>query len=164
MASSQWSTHTHHRTDYHFTTITTDLSPSLSLNPDPKEKVERERHRFWSYKRPQTSKRRGCSKKRDLGAFKGHLSFWVIGVELPLIFYTKKRKEKKKENTKPMIKILHCHWLNKDKYNLGKLNLTRLWVLVTIYVKEYKAFVPSYNLQKNKNTTFVPVCLSSISF
>ena len=26
--------------------ITTDLSPSLSLNPDPKEKVERERQRF----------------------------------------------------------------------------------------------------------------------
>ena len=34
-----------------------------------------------------------------------------------------------------MIKILHCHWLNKDKYNLGKLNLTMLWVIVKIYPK-----------------------------
>ena len=54
-----------------------------------------------------------------------------------------------------MIKILHCHWLNNDKYNLGKLTLTMLWVLVTIYVKEYKAFVPSYNLPKIKNKTLI---------
>ena len=39
---------------------------------------------------------------------------------------------------KYMIKMLHCHWLNNDKYNLGKLNLTRLWVLVTIYPKKKK--------------------------
>ena len=69
-------------------------------------------------------------------------------MKLPLIFYAK--IEKKNLNTKYMIKILHCHWLNKDKYNLGKLNFTMLWVLVTIYVKEYKAFVPSYNLPKIK--------------
>ena len=30
------------------------------------------------------------SKKRFLGAFSRHLSFWVSGVKLPLIFYTKK--------------------------------------------------------------------------
>ena len=56
-----------------------------------------------------------------------------------------------------MIEILHCYWLNKDKYNIGKLNLTMLWVLVTIHVKEYKAFVPSYNLPKIKNKTLIYV-------
>ena len=30
-----------------------------------------------------------------------------------------------------------------------------LWVLVTIYVKEYKTFVPSYNLPKIKNKTLI---------
>ena len=63
-----------------------------------------------------------------------------------------------------MIKILHCHWLNKDIYNLGKLNLTMLWVLLTIYVKEYKAFVPSYNLpkiKKNKTLIYLSKNLSS---
>ena len=59
-----------------------------------------------------------------------------------------------------MIKILHCHWLNKNKYNLGKLNLTRLWVLVTIYAKEYKAFCPSYNLPKVKKKDKVLLYLS----
>ena len=93
------------------------------------------------------------SKNREIfECFLRHLSFWVSGVKSPLIFYAKKKKKKKKEklNTKYMIKILHCHWLNKDIYNLGKLNLTMLWVLLTIYVKEYKAFVPSYNLPKIK--------------
>ena len=37
----------------------------------------------------------GCSQKRDLGACKG-TSLLGSGVELPLIFYTKKRKRKKK--------------------------------------------------------------------
>ena len=55
-----------------------------------------------------------------------------------------------------MIKIFHCHLLNKDKYNIGKLNRTILWVLVIIYAKEYEAFVPSYNLQKIiKNKTLI---------
>ena len=49
-----------------------------------------------------------------------------------------------------MIKIFHCHWLDKEKYNFCKLNLTTLWVLVTIYVKEYKTFGSSYNLPKLK--------------
>ena len=39
-----------------------------------------------------------------------------------------------------MIEIVHCHW-NKEKYNFGKLNLTRLWVLVTIYQKNTWLFV-----------------------
>ena len=49
-----------------------------------------------------------------------------------------------------MLKIFHCHWLNKEKYNLGKLNITRLWVLVAIYAKEYKSFGLSYNLPELK--------------
>ena len=40
-----------------------------------------------------------------------------------------------------MIEMLHCHWLNKNKYKLEKLNLTRLWVLVTIYQKNTWLFV-----------------------
>ena len=34
------------------------------------------------------------SKKR-FGCFLGHLTIWVSGVESPLIFYTKKKREKK---------------------------------------------------------------------
>ena len=34
-----------------------------------------------------------------------------------------------------MIEMLHCYWLNKNKYKLDRLNITRLWVLVTIYPK-----------------------------
>ena len=49
-------------------------------------------------------------------------------------------------------KYFECHWLNKDKYNFGKLNLTRFWILVTIYAKGYKGLVlvtiyPSLNKQ-----------------
>ena len=40
-----------------------------------------------------------------------------------------------------MTEMLHCHWLNKNKYKLDKLNLTRLWVLVTIYQKNTWLFV-----------------------
>ena len=40
-----------------------------------------------------------------------------------------------------MIEMLHCHWLNKNKYKIDKLNLTRLWVLVTIYQKNTWLFV-----------------------
>ena len=40
-----------------------------------------------------------CSQKRDLGACSGHLSFWISGVELPLIFLYKKKKQEKKLNT-----------------------------------------------------------------
>ena len=36
----------------------------------------------------------GCSQKRDLGTLR-HLSFWVSGVESPLIFLYKKEKENK---------------------------------------------------------------------
>ena len=40
-----------------------------------------------------------------------------------------------------MIEMLHCYWLNKSKYKLDKLNLTRLWVLVTFYQKNTWLFV-----------------------
>ena len=55
-----------------------------------------------------------------------------------LFFYIKKMR---KINTSYMLKIFHCHRLNKEKYNLGKLNLTILWVLVTIYQKNTWIFV-----------------------
>jgi len=51
-----------------------------------------------------------------------------------------------------MIEMLHCHWLNKYKYKLDKLNLTRLWVLVTIYPK---------NKRKTKHRFTYPKELSS---
>ena len=35
----------------------------------------------------------GCSQNRDLGTLR-HLSFWVSGVESPLIFLYRKEKEK----------------------------------------------------------------------
>ena len=37
-----------------------------------------------------------CPSKKRFGYLLGYLSFWVSGMELPLIFlYTKKEKEKK---------------------------------------------------------------------
>ena len=45
--------------------------------------------------------------------------------------------------------------MNKDKHNLGKLNLTRLWVLVKIYAKEYKVLVLVTIYQKIKNKTLI---------
>ena len=87
-----------------------------------------------------------CSQKRDLGVLR-HLSFWVSGVELPLILFIQKKKKIY------MIEMLHCHWLNKNKYKLDKLNFTRIWVLVTIYQKNTCLFCPSYNLPKNKRKT-----------
>ena len=107
---------------------------------------------FWVYERPQNL---GALKKEIWVLVRAPL-FWGSGVELPLIFYTKK---KEKKNTNYMIKILHCHWLNKNKYNHGKLKLTKLWVLVTIYAKEYKAFCPSYNLPnlKRKQNPSLPI-------
>ena len=62
--------------------------------------------------------------------------FWGSDMESPLIFYT---INKYIQNT--YLEYFECHWLNKEKYNFGKLNLTRLWVLVTIYATEYKALV-----------------------
>ena len=56
-------------------------------------------------------------------------------------FFIYKKKKKKKISTSYMLKIFHCHWLNKEKYNLGKLNLPMLWVLVTIYQKNTWLFV-----------------------
>ena len=44
--------------------------------------------------------------KRDLGTFLGHLSFWVNGMESPLIFLYKKEK-KEKLNIKYMIELFH---------------------------------------------------------
>ena len=35
----------------------------------------------------------GCSQKRDLGAFSGHLSFMVNGVESPLFFIQKNKRK-----------------------------------------------------------------------
>ena len=33
------------------------------------------------------------------------------------------KKIRRNTNTNYMFKILHCHWLNKEKYNFGKLTL-----------------------------------------
>ena len=63
----------------------------------------------------------GCSQKRDLGAFKDTSLFGYVVWSRHLFFYTKKEKEK--ISTHYIIKILHCHWLNKEKYNFGKLTL-----------------------------------------
>ena len=52
-----------------------------------------------------------------------------------------------------MIKILHCHRLNRNKYNLNKLNLTRLWVLVTIYQENTCLFVLGTIYPKIKRKT-----------
>ena len=79
----------------------------------------------------------GCSQKRDSGTLR-HLSFWVSGVELPLIFLYKKKK--KKINTITYSKYFKCYWLNKKKVQFGRLTL--------------QGFGPSYNLckKKKKNT------------
>ena len=82
-----------------------------------------------------------------LGALKKEI--WVL-LRAPLFlgkrcgvatyfFIPKKRKRKKIQLY--MTEMLHCHWLNKNKYKLDKLNLTRLWVLVTIYQKNTWLFV-----------------------
>ena len=38
-------------------------------------------------------------KKEIFGCFERHISFWISDVELPLIFYTKKKRIKKIKNT-----------------------------------------------------------------
>ena len=63
-----------------------------------------------------------------------------------------------------MVEIVHCHW-NKEKYNFGKLNLTRHWVLVTIYQKNAWLFVlvtiyPKIKRKAKHNSTY-PKELSS---
>ena len=77
-------------------------------------------------------------------------------MESPLIFLCKKKKKKTKYKIH-IQKYFECYWLNKEQYNFGKLNLTMLWVLVTIYVKEYNAFSPSYNIPKKKKDTNLPI-------
>ena len=57
------------------------------------------------------------------------------------IYFFIQKKRKKKKNTTLHDWMLHCHWLNKNKYKLDKLNLTRLWVLFTIYQKNTWLFV-----------------------
>ena len=57
------------------------------------------------------------------------------------------------------IEMLHFHWLNKNKYKLDKLNLTRLWVLVTIYQKNTWLFVlvtiyPKIKIKINPRSTY----------
>ena len=47
-------------------------------------------------------------KKETFGCFEVHLSFWVSGMELPLIFLYKKKKEKKLIQLY-RIKMLHCY-------------------------------------------------------
>ena len=73
----------------------------------------------------------GClSKKRDFGVcFLGHLSFWVSGIESPLIFSIQKIRKTKYTNT----------WLN--------CILLIDWIKIT-YLIIYMALVPSYNLPK----------------
>ena len=70
-------------------------------------------------------------KRESFEWFERYLSFWVSGVELPLIFYTKRKK--KKPNTEYMTKLFHSHWLNKKEYIFDKLSITWLWVLVINY-------------------------------
>ena len=45
--------------------------------------------------------------------------------------------------------------MNKDKYNFDKLYLTRFWVLVTIYAKEYKALVLVIIYQNSKDKALI---------
>ena len=47
----------------------------------------------------------GCPQKRDFGAFKG-TSFWVSGVESPLIFYKKKKKMLKIHNQNTSLSLI----------------------------------------------------------
>ena len=62
------------------------------------------------------------SQKRDLGAC-NDTSLLGSGVELLVIFYTKKKRKRKKEIQITCSKYFECHWLNKEKYNFGKLTL-----------------------------------------
>ena len=102
-------------------------------------------------------------KKREIfGCFERHLSFWVSGVELPLIFFLYKKKEKKL-NTKYMTKLFFSYWLNKKEYIFDKLNITWLWVLVINYQIITWFFCPSYNLPKNKKKDKAQIYLSKIT-
>ena len=62
-------------------------------------------------------------------------------------------------------KKIKINWLNRNKYSLGKLNLTKLWVLVTIYQKNTWLFVLvtiySKIKRKTKHRSTYPKELSS---
>ena len=47
-----------------------------------------------------------CPSKKRFEYLLGHLSFWVSGVESPLIFLCKKKKKKKKKICKYMTELL----------------------------------------------------------
>ena len=65
-------------------------------------------------------------KKKRFGCFYGHLSFWVSGVELPLIFYTNIYIYIYIWKTKYIYEteLFLYHWLNKTKHiwNFEKLH------------------------------------------
>ena len=75
----------------------------------------------------------GLLKKRFGCFFKAPL---FLGKWCVVTTYFLYKKNKKKLIQLYMIKMLHCYWLNQNKYKLDRLNLTRLWVLVTIYQKK----------------------------
>ena len=53
-----------------------------------------------------------------------------------------------------MFKILHCHWLNKEKYNFGKLTLQGFGPSYNL-CKRIQIFGSSYNLPKLKDKTLI---------
>ena len=84
-------------------------------------KIEREgklNYLVWMCERPRKS---GALKKKIRVLLRASLfSGKWCGVAIFFFLY-KKRKEK--ISTHYMIKILHCHWLNKENYNFDKLTL-----------------------------------------
>ena len=100
--------------------------------------------------------------KKEIWVFLRAPLFLGMWCGVATYFFMQKKKKKKTKCKIYIQKCFECYWLNKEQYNFGKLNLTTLWVLVTIYVKEYNAFGPSYNLpkfwknkNKNKNKTLI---------
>ena len=86
------------------------LTHSMATNNNHKDEPMRDR-KTWV-----------LSKKR-FWYFLGHLSFWVSGVELPLIFYTK-NKEKLIIKNKWLNCTILIHWIK--KYMFKKLKITWL--------------------------------------
>ena len=82
---------------------------------------------------------KGCSQKEIWVLWRAPLFLGKWCGVATYFLYKKIRRRNKIQNY--LIKILHCHWLNRNRYNLDKLNLTRLWVLVTIYQKNTWLFV-----------------------
>ena len=124
----------------------------LTLNVTYNRKYIKYKHLVW-----ETGK--GALKKEIFGCFFRAPFFLSKWCGVVTYFLYKKIRKKKNWIQIYLIEMLHCYWLNKNKSKLDKLNLTRLWVLVTVYQKNTWLFVliKFYPKVKERQSTCLPI-------